>query len=42
MKKRKRGIDEHLLRLSIGVEDYEDIEQDIIQALEKSKESVII
>ncbi|MHD0449695.1 PLP-dependent transferase [Staphylococcus cohnii] len=40
--KEKRGIDEHLLRLSIGVEDYEDIEQDIIQALEKSKESVII
>ena len=39
--KDKRGIDEHLLRLSIGIEDYDDIESDIIQALEKSKEGVI-
>ncbi|GGB82466.1 MULTISPECIES: PLP-dependent transferase [Staphylococcus] len=39
--KDKRGIDEHLLRLSIGVENYEDIEKDIIQALEKAKEGVI-
>ncbi|RIP31938.1 PLP-dependent transferase, partial [Staphylococcus gallinarum] len=39
--KDKRGIDEYLIRLSIGIEDYEDIEQDIIQALEKSKQGVI-
>ena len=35
--KDKRGIDEYLLRLSIGIEDYEDIYQDILQALKKSK-----
>lgn len=36
--KNRRGIDQHLIRLSIGIEAYEDIEQDFIQALEKSKE----
>lgn len=35
--KDKRGIDEYLLRLSIGIEDYEDIYADILQALKKSK-----
>ncbi|MCJ1657214.1 PLP-dependent transferase [Staphylococcus sp. NRL 16/872] len=39
--KDKRGIDEHLIRLSIGIEDYNDIEADIIQALENSKVGVI-
>lgn len=39
--KDKRGIDEHLIRLSIGIEDYKDIEADIIQALENSKVGVI-
>lgn len=39
--KDKRGIDEYLIRLSIGVENYEDIEADIIQALEKSRVGVI-
>ena len=39
--KDKRGIDEYLIRLSIGIEDYNDIESDIIQALENSKVGVI-
>jgi cystathionine gamma-synthase len=39
--KDKRGIDAHLIRLSIGVEDYEDIEADLIQALDKAKVGVI-
>lgn len=39
--KDKRGIDEHLLRLSIGIENYEDIEKDIVQALQKSNQGVI-
>ena len=39
--KDKRGIDQHLLRLSIGIEDYNDIEADILQALAKSKKEVI-
>lgn len=39
--KDKRGIDEYLIRLSIGIEDYNDIESDIIQALENSKVEVI-
>ena len=39
--KDKRGIDEHLIRLSVGIEDYNDIETDIIQALENSKVGVI-
>ena len=29
--KDKRGIDEHLIRLSIGIEDYNDIESDIYE-----------
>lgn len=41
VEKDKRFIDEYLIRLSIGVENYEDIEADIIQALEKSKVGVI-
>lgn len=28
------GIKDNLVRLSIGVEDYEDVEADILQALE--------
>lgn len=40
-KKDKRGIDEHLIRLSIGIEDYNDIESDILRALENSKVGVI-
>ena len=41
--KDKRGIDEYLLRLSIGIEDYEDIYEDILQALKNSrKEGVSI
>ena len=39
--KDKRGIDEYLIRLSVGIEDYNDIEADIIQALENSKVGVI-
>lgn len=39
--KDKRGIDEHLIRLSIGIEDYIDIESDILRALENSKVGVI-
>lgn len=39
--KDKRGIDEYLIRLSLGIEDYNDIEADIIQALENSKVGVI-
>lgn len=39
--KDKRGIDEHLIRLSIGIEDYIDIESDILRALENSKIGVI-
>ena len=39
--KDKRSIDEHLIRLSIGIEDYKDVEADIIQALENSKVGVI-
>ncbi|ARJ50916.1 PLP-dependent transferase [Staphylococcus lutrae] len=38
--KERRGIDQHLIRLSIGIEAYEDIEQDFIQALQKSKEVI--
>lgn len=34
--KDKRGIDEQLIRLSIGIEDYADIEKDILQALKKA------
>ena len=30
-----------LIRLSIGIEDYKDVEADIIQALENSKVGVI-
>ena len=37
----KRGIDEFLIRLSIGIENYSDIEADIIQALTHSKVGVI-
>lgn len=40
--KDKRGIDEYLIRLSVGIEDYDDIEADIIQALENSKVGVIL
>ncbi|MBO1199761.1 aminotransferase class I/II-fold pyridoxal phosphate-dependent enzyme [Staphylococcus simiae] len=36
IEKDKRGIDEYLIRLSIGIEDYKDIERDIIQALKHS------
>ena len=36
--KDKRGIDEYLIRLSIGIEHYQDIEADIIQALTQAKE----
>src|SRR5699024_12372133 len=39
--KDKRGIDEYLRRRSIGIEDYEDIYQDILQALKKSKKEVV-
>lgn len=39
--KDKRGIDEHLIRLSVGIEDYNDIESDILRALENSKIGVI-
>lgn len=39
--KDKRGIDEYLIRLSIGIEDYNDIESDILRALENSKVGVI-
>ena len=39
--KDKRGIDEYLIRLSVGIEDYRDIETDIIQTLENSKVGVI-
>lgn len=35
--KDKRGIDEYLLRLSIGIEDYDDIYNDITQSLKKSR-----
>ncbi|UTH13893.1 PLP-dependent transferase [Macrococcus equipercicus] len=40
--KQKRGIDEQLIRISVGIEDYNDIEQDIIQALKHAavKEAV--
>ena len=41
MKKKINGIDEHLIRLSIGIEDYNDIESDILRALENSKVGVI-
>ncbi len=37
LKKDKRGIDEYLIRLSLGVENYEDIERDIIEALDKAQ-----
>lgn len=37
----KRGIDAYLVRLSVGVENYSDIEADLIQALEHAKEEVI-
>ncbi|PNZ26916.1 cystathionine gamma-synthase [Staphylococcus rostri] len=40
--KDQRGIDQHLIRLSIGVEAYEDIENDLIQALQKSREDVTV
>lgn len=36
-----RGIDQHLIRLSLGIEAYEDIESDFIQALNQSREGVI-
>ena len=39
--KDKRGIDEFLIRLSIGIENYSDIEADIIKALTHSKVGVI-
>lgn len=39
--KQSRGIDTHLVRLSLGVEAYEDIEKDLIQALNQSREGVI-
>lgn len=35
--KTKRGIDEYLIRLSLGIEDYNDIERDVIQALNHAK-----
>lgn len=41
VEKDKRGIDEQLIRLSVGIEDYNDIEADIIQALAHSKLGVI-
>ena len=31
------GVPENLVRLSIGIEDYKDIEKDILQALEASR-----
>ena len=37
----KRGIDAYLVRLFVGVENYSDIEADLIQALEHAKEEVI-
>ncbi|QLK86918.1 PLP-dependent transferase [Staphylococcus sp. 17KM0847] len=40
--KDKRGIDQQLIRLSIGIESYDDIENDLIQALSKSREDVIV
>ncbi|WP_191239379.1 PLP-dependent transferase, partial [Staphylococcus aureus] len=40
--KDKRGIDEYLIRLSLGVENYEDIEHDIIQALDKAQIGEIV
>ncbi|HCZ7177824.1 TPA: PLP-dependent transferase, partial [Staphylococcus aureus] len=40
--KDKRGIDEYLIRLSLGVENYEDIERDIIQALDKAQIGEIV
>lgn len=42
LKKDKRGIDEYLIRLSLGVENYEDIERDIIQALDKAQIGEIV
>lgn len=39
--KESRGIDQQLVRLSIGIEAYEDIENDLLQALNKSREGVI-
>ncbi|MFC3419420.1 PLP-dependent transferase [Salinicoccus hispanicus] len=33
----KRGIDEQLIRLSVGVENIDDIREDLIQALAKAK-----
>lgn len=33
----KRGIDEQLLRFSVGIENVEDIKADLIQAINKSK-----
>ncbi|MCE4966390.1 methionine biosynthesis PLP-dependent protein [Staphylococcus chromogenes] len=35
-----RGIDQYLIRLSVGIEAYEDIEADLIRALQHSKEGV--
>jgi cystathionine beta-lyase len=31
----KLGISEGLLRLSVGIEDYKDLENDLVQAFEK-------
>lgn len=42
LEKDKRGIDEYLIRLSLGVENYEDIERDIIQALDKAQIGEIV
>lgn len=36
----KRGIDDHLIRLSVGIEDIKDIRDDLTQALAKSKREV--
>ncbi|WP_414054652.1 PLP-dependent transferase [Macrococcus equi] len=40
--KEKRGINEQLIRISVGVEDFEDINADILQALTKSKAVEVI
>ncbi|MCY1567402.1 PLP-dependent transferase [Staphylococcus pettenkoferi] len=39
--KAKRGIDAYLIRLSVGIEHYDDIECDIIQALNQAQKGVI-
>ena len=39
--KAKRGIDAYLIRLSVGIEHYDDIERDIIQALNQAQKGVV-